>query len=91
MKKVYLKVAMVAVVAAVVGMGIYSSQKADVASDIALANVEALAQGEGGIGGKYQTMGYCTPWSMDYKCQYQYTNIPCYRDSGSCVSYINFA
>ena len=45
MKKT-IKIAMVAVVAAVSGMGIYSSQKADVTSDIALANVEALAQGE---------------------------------------------
>ena len=41
---------MVAVVAAVAGMGIYSSQKADAMSDIALANVEALAQGEVSIG-----------------------------------------
>ena len=46
MKKVYLKVAMVAVVATVASMGIYSSQTTDVASDIALANVEALARGE---------------------------------------------
>lgn len=45
MKKT-IKIAMVAVVAAVAGTGIYSSQKTDVASDIALANVEALAQGE---------------------------------------------
>ena len=46
MKKFSFKVAMVAVVATVAGMGIYSSQKADVTSDIALANVEALANGE---------------------------------------------
>ena len=38
MKKFSFKVAMVAVVATVAGMGIYSSQKADVTSDIALAN-----------------------------------------------------
>lgn len=48
MNKSFLKVAMVAVVAAVAGMGIYSSQKENVASDIMLANVEALAQGESG-------------------------------------------
>ena len=47
MKKI-IKLAMVAVVAAVAGMGIYSSQKADTMSDIALANVEALARGESG-------------------------------------------
>lgn len=46
--KIKIKVAAVAVVAAVAGMGIYSSQKTDVTSDIALANVEALAQGESG-------------------------------------------
>lgn len=46
MKKT-IKIAMVAVVAAVASMGIYSSQKAsDVASDIMLANMEALADGE---------------------------------------------
>lgn len=47
MKKT-IKIAMVAVVAAVAGMGIYFSQKADVTSDMALANVEALASGESG-------------------------------------------
>ena len=46
MKKFSFKVAMVAVVATVAGMGIYSSQKADSMSDIALVNVEALANGE---------------------------------------------
>lgn len=44
MKKFSFKVAMVAVVAAVAGIGVYTSQKADAMSDIALANVEALAQ-----------------------------------------------
>ena len=43
-----IKIAMVAVVATTVaGMGIYSSQKfTDVTSDIMLANMEALADGE---------------------------------------------
>ena len=53
-----IKIAMVVVVAAVAGMGGYSSQKADVTSDIALANVEALAQGEsGGQGTLYGNSG----------------------------------
>ena len=33
-----------------VGNRVYSSQKADVMSELALANVEALASGEGGNG-----------------------------------------
>lgn len=72
MKKVYLKVAMVAVVAAVVGMGIYSSQKADVASDIALANVEALAQGEVIIG--YPCQSVRNSWCY-YITQWGYTAV----------------
>ena len=47
-RKTYLKMAAVAVVAAVAGAGVYTSQKADVTSDIVLANVEALARGESG-------------------------------------------
>lgn len=46
MKRI-VKIAMVAVVTVVAGMGIYSSQRAsDVTSDIMLANMEALADGE---------------------------------------------
>ena len=67
MKKT-IKIAMVAVVAAVAGMGIYSSQKADVASDIALANVEALAQGE--VDFPYICIGYVWDCYDDYYHQY---------------------
>ena len=46
MKRI-VKIAMVAVVTVVAGMGIYSSQRvSDVTSDIMLANMEALADGE---------------------------------------------
>lgn len=58
-----IKIAMVAVVAAVAGMGIYSSQKDNSMSDIALANVEALARGEG-LG---DCDHYCTP-NSNYGC-----------------------
>lgn len=47
MKK-FMKVAFVAIFAVTAGYGVYSSQKADVMSELALANVEALASGEGG-------------------------------------------
>ena len=46
MKK-FMKVAFVAIFAVTAGYGVYSSQKADVMSELALANVEALASGEG--------------------------------------------
>ena len=47
MKKFITKAAMVAAFAAVAGYGIYANQKEEVTlSDTALANVEALAEGE---------------------------------------------
>lgn len=76
MKKT-IKIAMVAVVAAVAGMGVYSSQKADAMSDIALANVEALAQGEGSGDCEH----YCIQ-NTSYNCYLMYGDgidgITCY-------------
>ena len=48
MNKKVLKVAFVAAIALVSGVNVFNAQKSDVMSDIALANVEALASGEGG-------------------------------------------
>lgn len=45
MKKI-VKIAFVAAFAAIAGYGVYANQKADAMSDLALANVEALADGE---------------------------------------------
>ena len=42
----YLKIAFVTVFAAVAGYGVYTSQKSEVMSDLAMANVEALADPE---------------------------------------------
>ena len=39
----FVKIAFVAVFAAAAGYGVYTSQKSEVMSDLALANVEALA------------------------------------------------
>lgn len=51
MKRTILKISMVAALAAITGYGIYANQKQETTlSDIALANVEALAQGEVIIG-----------------------------------------
>ena len=46
MKKNILKVAFVVAIAMVSGINVFNAQKSDVLSDIALANVEALAEGE---------------------------------------------
>lgn len=60
MKK-FVKIGFVAVFAAIAGYGVYTSQKNEVLSDLTMANLEALAQGEsGGYYGKYQHEGWCT-------------------------------
>lgn len=46
--KNFVKIVFVAVFAIVAGYGIYTNQKTDSISDLALANVEALAQSESG-------------------------------------------
>ena len=49
MKKNILKATLVAAFALIAGMNVYNAQQSDVMSDLALANVEALASGsEGG-------------------------------------------
>ena len=46
MKKNILKATLVAAFGLIAGFNVYNSQKSDVMSDLALANVEALASGE---------------------------------------------
>ena len=46
MKKNIIKVALVAVVGLIAGINVFNAQKSDVLSDVAMANVEALAQTE---------------------------------------------
>ncbi|EOS14216.1 NVEALA domain-containing protein, partial [Phocaeicola sartorii] len=46
MKKNILKATLVAVFTLIAGMNVYNAQKSDVMSELALANVEALAQSE---------------------------------------------
>ena len=46
MKKHFIKIAFVAAFAAIAGYGVYTSQKSESLSDLALANVEALARYE---------------------------------------------
>ena len=64
MKKNILKVAFVVAIAMVSGINVFNAQKSDVLSDIALANVEALAQNESG--------DFNCWWdSVDYKICYK--------------------
>ena len=58
MKKNILKAILVAAFALIAGFNVYNAQKSDVMSDLALANVEALASGESSTTNRYQTMGY---------------------------------
>ena len=78
MKK-FMKVTFVAIFAVTAGYGVYSSQKADVMSELALANVEALASGESSTTNRYQTMGYCAPLNMNYMCTSRRTAESCRR------------
>lgn len=60
MKKV-VKLAFVAAFVAVAGYGVYANQTSDAMSDLALANVEALAQseGSGSSGCRYRMASRC--------------------------------
>ena len=46
MKKNMMKAALVAVVGLIAGINVFNAQKSDVMSDVAMANVEALADNE---------------------------------------------
>ena len=60
MKRNMIKVALFAVFAFVAGYGVYTSQKETSMSDLAMANVEALAGGEVIVGPWYCAgSGYC--------------------------------
>ena len=51
MNKKFIKVALVAAIAMVGGVNVFNAQKVNTLSDVALGNVEALADGEIGNGG----------------------------------------
>ena len=61
MKGKILKVTIVAAFALIAGFNVYNAQKSDVMSDLALANVEALAQseGSGSSGCRYRMASRC--------------------------------
>ena len=61
------KATVVAAFALVAGFNVYNSQKSDVMSELALANVEALASGEEGIG---KGLLYGTEPDENNQCHY---------------------
>ena len=63
MKKNILKATVVAAYALVAGFNVYNSQKSDVMSELALANVEALAESE-----LSQKCGDCSTDKQVYCC-----------------------
>jgi hypothetical protein len=69
-KKVLLSGLFALALLATAGYGVNKSMKSDVdLSDLALANVEALAQSENGGGNRpYQGQAYCTMWSLRSAC-----------------------
>lgn len=71
MKKI-IKIGFVAVFAAIAGYGVYSNQKTSTISDLALANVEALAGGEWGEGFNCRwadrNYWFCTPLGDGLGC-----------------------
>lgn len=69
MKGKILKVTIVAAFALIAGMNVYNAQKSDVMSDLALANVEALAWNEIIVGEPCVYIPNCTclyyyPWEQ---------------------------
>ena len=64
MKKNILKATLVVAFALIAGMNVYNAQQSDVMSDLALANVEALASGEGSSS---DCETYCT-YDSRYDC-----------------------
>ncbi|MEG1007937.1 MAG: NVEALA domain-containing protein [Bacteroides sp.] len=69
MRKKFFAVLIVAVVATFAGYNIYQSQRTVTMSDLALANVEALAQKEGGMNTCRMTPDwYCTFWGSGVGC-----------------------
>ena len=60
MNKKFIKVAFVAAIAMISRVNVFNAQKVNALSEIALANVEALAQGEIGTGGYTKSTGNCS-------------------------------
>ena len=94
MKKKYYAALLAVVVIAFTGYNVYQSQKADASlSDLAMANVEALANGElsnGNCEGSWsQECCKCDYIHYTYACAIEVTGNSCYTVSG-CSHYTKF-
>ncbi len=69
MNKKVLKVAFVAALAVVSGINVLSAQKSETLSDVALAEVEALANTEQGCVNGPNCWGYCFVENGRYSCE----------------------
>ena len=67
MKKNILKATLVAAFALIAGFNVYNSQKSDVMSELALANVEALANDESSVTCVYDKGDTCMVGSTPVK------------------------
>ena len=86
MKKKILKATIVASFALIAGMNVYNAQKSDVMSDLAMANVEALAQhweSGGSWRPGYEASSYMTYLPPTAGMPGGITTIPCCRYSGN--------
>ena len=73
MKRLKLKIAMVAVVAAVAGYVTYQNQAKEIGmSELALANVEALASGESG---NFRCLGHGDVECYGYRVRMRFDNL----------------
>ena len=76
MKKNIIKVAFVVAIAMVSGINVFNAQKSETLSDVALANVEALAELESDMPG-VGTTGSCTEFVINMMdgCVLEYTMV----------------
>lgn len=72
MKSKFVKVAFIAVIAMVSGINVFNAQKSDALSDIALANVEALA------GEEWDGDNHCFMDTTFWVCLKYATGVGCY-------------
>lgn len=70
MKKNILKATLVVAFALIAGMNVYNAQQSDVMSDLALANVEALASGESSTTNRYIIRKSKFPWFPERSVQF---------------------
>ena len=80
-----MKATFIAAIAMVTGVNVFNAQKSEPLSDVVLANVEALAKGEGDEHWGCPTCGTCS--GLYYVCQSDYESW--WEDAGKNCSALN--